>query len=124
MRVPCRYARRTYQLFGDPAYPLSPWLSAPFPVVANMTGAEARFNRDMSSVRITVEWGFGKIKGNWAYLDFERGMKPYLNDLQRMWPVAQILTNCHTCLYGSQTGNYFGVMPPSLEQYIAMGSNL
>ena len=78
----------------------------------------------MASVRIAVEWGFMKIKKNWAYVDFDQGMKPYLNDLQKIWPVAQILTNCHTCLYCSQTGNYFGVLPPSVEQYLSMGSNL
>ena len=124
MRRACRRAGRTYQLYGDPAYPLSPWLSAPFDASGFITGEEAHFNKRMSSVRIAVEWGFGKIKNNFAYLDFEKGMKPFLNDLQKYWPVAQILTNCHTCLYGSQTGRYFDLMPPSVERYLSMGSNL
>ena len=113
-----------YQLYGDPAYPLSPYLGAPFPSTILLNGAEAQFNVDMSRSRIAVEWGFGKVKGNFAYLDFEKGMKPYLNDIQRYWPVAQILTNCHTCLYGNQTSNYFNLPPPQLEVYLAMGSNL
>ena len=72
-----------------------------------------------------VECGFGKIKVNWPDIDFKKGMKPYQSDTQKIWLVAQILTNCHTCIYGSQTGNYgFTVMPPSLEVYLAMGSNL
>ena len=50
----------------------------------------------MSSARIAVEWGFGKIKGNFAYLDFAKGMRPYQSDIQKFWPVAQILTNCPT----------------------------
>ena len=51
-------------------------------------------------------------------------MKPYLNDIQRYWPVAQVLTNCHTCLYGSQASFYFDCRPPSLEQYVSMGEAL
>ena len=105
MRRACRRARKTYQLYGDPAYPQSAWLSSPFPTHVLPTAAEARFNRRMSSARIAVEWGFGKIKTNWAYLDFKKGMKPYQSDLQKFWPVAQILTNCHTCIYGNQTSN-------------------
>ena len=124
MRRACRRAGRTYQLYGDPAYPLSPWLGAPFPSDGLISGQEARFNKTMSAARIAVEWGFGKIKTNWSYLDFKKGMKPYQSDLQKFWPVAQILTNCHTCIYGSQTSNYFNVMPPPLEVYLAMGSNL
>ena len=93
------FMRRTYQLYGDPAYPLSPWLGAPFPSDGLITGEEARFNKTMSAARIAVEWGFGKIKVNWAYLDFKKGMRPYQSDIQKLWPVAQILTNCHTCIY-------------------------
>eukprot|EP00697_Spironema_sp_BW2_P008062 gnl/Spiro4/22556_TR11125_c0_g1_i1.p1 gnl/Spiro4/22556_TR11125_c0_g1~~gnl/Spiro4/22556_TR11125_c0_g1_i1.p1 ORF type:complete len:160 (-),score=19.62 gnl/Spiro4/22556_TR11125_c0_g1_i1:29-478(-) len=29
-----------------------------------------------------------------------------------------LLTNCHTCLYGSQTGDYFSLHPPALEVYL------
>ena len=78
----------------------------------------------MSSARIAVEWGFGKIKGNFAYLDFAKGMRPYQSDIQKFWPVAQILTNCHTCFYGSQTSRYFDLKPPSVEVYLFMGANL
>ena len=125
MRRACRRAGRTHQLYGDPAYPLSQWLGAPFDVPGGLlTAEEARLNASMSSARIAVEWGFGKIKTNWAYLDFEKGMKPYQSDIQKYWPVAQILTNCHTCLYGSQTSNYFRIRPPSLEVYLTMGVNL
>jgi hypothetical protein len=99
MRRACRRAGRTYQLYGDPAYPLSPWLGAPFPSDGLISGQEARFNKTMSAARIAVEWGFGKIKTNWSYLDFKKGMKPYQSDLQKFWPVAQILTNCVTRAY-------------------------
>ena len=60
-----------YPVFAHLAFSesLSPWLSAPFDASGFITGEEARFNKDMASVRIAVEWGFGKIKTNFAYLD-------------------------------------------------------
>ena len=51
-------------------------------------------------------------------------MKPYQQDISRYWPVAQILTNCHTCLRGSQTSAFFREKPPELEQYLQMGADL
>jgi hypothetical protein len=51
-------------------------------------------------------------------------MRPYQSDIQKFWPVAQILTNCHTCFYGSQTSRYFNLRPPSVEVYLSMGANL
>ena len=59
MRRACRRAGRTYQLYGDPAYPLSRWIGAPFDVaqLGLLTAEEARFNAGMSSARIAVEWG-------------------------------------------------------------------
>ena len=107
-----------YQLYGDTAYPQSQWIGGPFRHSA-LSPDESLFNERMSSTRITNEWGFGRIKLNWAFLDFENGQKVYLNDVAKYWPVAQILTNCHTCLYGNQTGWYFDEQPPKLEAYLS-----
>ena len=35
--------------------------------------------------------------------------------------VGNVLTNMHTCLYGSIVGKEFGMEPPSLEVYMAGG---
>ena len=118
MRRCCRRMGARYQLYGDPAYPQSQWVGGPFRH-ERLDAEEALFNARMSSTRISNEWGFGKIKLLWSYLDFENGQKVYLNDVQKYWPVAQILTNCHTCLYGSQTSMYFRVLPPKLEDYLS-----
>ena len=95
-------------------------MSCPFKH-ARLNADEAHFNTQMSRTRIPNEWGFGKIKGNFAFLDFSKGMEPYKSDIQRLWPVAVILTNCHTCCYGSQTGAHFSVKPPDLFEYVQMG---
>ena len=86
-----------------------------------LTVAEEQFNKTMSRIRVPNEWGFGKIKVLFAYVAFGRALRPLLSPIGYYWPVAQILTNCHTCLYGSQTSTYFAVKPPPLELYVLMG---
>ncbi|CAM9979863.1 unnamed protein product [Laminaria digitata] len=57
-----------YYIYGDPAYQLSPWLMAPFK--GAMTPWQEDFNAAMSTCRVTVEWGFGKIVALWPYVDY------------------------------------------------------
>lgn len=76
------------------------------------------FNLRMSSVRQAVEWGFGKIIIEFAFLDFKKNHKLLLQDVVSMYKTATILTNCHTCLYSSQTAQYFDIEPPMLEEYL------
>ena len=78
----------------------------------------------MSRVRVPNEWGFGKIKTLFAYVAWSRSLKPLLQPIGYYWPVAQILTNCHTCMYGSQAGSYFDMRAPKLEWYVSMGESL
>ena len=48
-------------ILGDPAYPCLYWLLTPFkqPRMNDLTEAEKRFNRTLSSMRVTVERAFG-----------------------------------------------------------------
>ena len=48
---------RYYQIFGDPAYGVSPVLLSPFD--GNKTAEQLEWNRDMSAVRMSVEHAFG-----------------------------------------------------------------
>lgn len=75
-------------------------------------------NKSMSSVRECVEWGFGKVVANFAFMDFKKNQKVLLQPLGRMYMVAVLMTNCHTCLYGSQTGSFFRVEAPELDAYL------
>ena len=68
----------------------------------------------MSSVRIAVEWGFGKIMANFQYLNHEENLKVLHQPVGIYFPVANILTNCHTCLYGSITGDCESMRPTRL----------
>lgn len=106
-----------YCLYGDPAYPLRPQLIAPFRG-AVLPDDQARFNKRMSSVRVTVEWAFGKILSNFAFVDYKKNQKLYLQPVGQYYDVAALFTNCHTCLYGSEVGDFFGLQPPSLHEYL------
>ncbi|CAM1298097.1 Uncharacterised protein r2_g751 [Pycnogonum litorale] len=106
-----------YYIYGDPAYPLSPHLMTPYRN-AVLTHSQAVFNTKMSRVRQCVEWGFGKIIQYFAFLDFKKNLKLFLQPVGKYFIVGTILTNCHTCLYGSVTTEFFKIQPPSLEEYL------
>ena len=105
-------------LYGDPAYPMRNQLIAPYKG-AILTDQQKEFNRRMSAVRECVEWQFGKIVQNFAFLDFKKNLKLYLQPVGKLYIVGALMTNCHTCINGSVTGAYFNVNPPALEDYLA-----
>ncbi|XP_075751972.1 uncharacterized protein LOC142817905 [Rhipicephalus microplus] len=106
----------SFCLYGDPAYPLRPLLLKPYG--GNVTVQQRAFNKRMSSVRQAVEWGFGKIAGLFAFLDFRKNQRLKRQNVSRMYKVGTILANCHTCMYSSQVSQHFQVEPPQLEEYL------
>ena len=110
----------TYCIYGDPAYPLSPVLQCPFRGAA-LTVNQRLFNRDMSAARVTVEWLFGIVLRDFAFLDFKANLKLWLSPIAIYYKVAVLLTNCLTCLNGgNQVSMLFGMSPPSIEEYLMM----
>ncbi len=103
-------------LFGDGGYANCPWLHTPFR--GQMTQEQTAFNEMMSSVHISVEWGFAKVKTLFAFTNFYCNQKLFLQPLGKYFTAATLLANCHTCLYGSEILSYFGVTPPTLEEYL------
>ena len=110
-----------YVLYGDPAYGVTNNIIAPFRG-ADLTAPQKHFNKAMSKVRVSVEWGFGKIAQHFAFLDLKKTSRFFFN-LLKYYIVASLLINCHTCLYGSVTGKYFNLVPPSLETYLSNTEN-
>ena len=110
--------RPPYVVYGDPAYGISRHIKAPFRG-AHLTPLQPQFNSDMSKVRASVEWGFGKISQYFAYLDFHKNLKVLLQPVGKYYAVGALLANCHTCLYGSATSSFFELEPPSLEVYLS-----
>ncbi|XP_075526500.1 uncharacterized protein LOC142558232 [Dermacentor variabilis] len=106
-----------FVIYGDPAYPLKPLLMKPYGG-SSLTTTQLEFNTSMSRVRQAVEWGFGKVISEFAFLDFKKNQKLLRQEVAHMYKAATILTNCHTCLYGSQVSQYFELHPPSLNEYL------
>lgn len=103
-------------IYGDPAYPLSIHLQAPFRN-ANLTAQMAEFNRRMSEVRVSVEWMFGTISNYYKFIDFKKQSKMGLSPVGKIYLVCAILQNAHSCIYGNQVSEYFNLSPPALQDY-------
>ena len=69
-----------YAMYGDLAYAQSIYLLRGFQKPP--TGSDkALFNRQMSSVRITVEWGFRDVVEKWKFQDFHRDLRTCQADM-------------------------------------------
>ena len=87
-------------MYGDPAYGLAGNIIGSFRG-AHIADDEQAFNREMSKVRTCVEWGFGKICLDFAYISVL-----LLQPVGKYYFVAGILIYCYTCLNGSQTSKF------------------
>lgn len=103
-------------IYGDPAYPHRVHIQAPFRNV-NLTPEMQLFNTSMSSVRVSVEWLFGNIINYFKFLDFKKNLKIGLSAVGKMYIVCGLLQNALTCLYGNQTAEFFGIHPPTIQEY-------
>jgi DDE superfamily endonuclease len=70
---------------------------------------ESEFNNRMSKVRVSVEWCFRKVILLFPFLYFKKNLKVYLQPVGKLYFVAVLLTNMHTCAYGSLTSTFFKV---------------
>lgn len=76
----------------------------------------------MNSVRIMIEWGFGKVVNTFRIHSFTPVQKPHLSRIAVWYLVSVLLVNCQVCMYGSQAAAYFECKPPSLEEYLREAS--
>ncbi|XP_055353196.1 uncharacterized protein LOC129599081 [Paramacrobiotus metropolitanus] len=105
---------KIFRLYGDPAYPISAYLEGPFKPATNQI--EYDFNEAMSPCRIAVEWGFGEVVQQFAFLDFWKNLKIFLQPVGLLYTVGTLLLNCRVCLgYGGKVADYFCVVPATLE---------
>lgn len=71
----------------------------------------------MSRVREAVEWGFGEVVRQFAFLDFHKNQKVLLQPVGIYYVVGILLCNAHVTLHGSQVSQYFACQPPTLFEY-------
>lgn len=106
-----------YKVFGDAAYAIMSHVKRGWTGMLN--NQQRLDNMHMAQACIAVEWGFGKVVNDYAFVD-HKNLKLFLQPIGRIYFCAVLLTNFHTCLYGSETGKLFQLDSPSLENYVAM----
>lgn len=106
-----------YYIYGDSGYPMKRHLITPY-LGSALTDEQIQFNVTMSKMRIAVEWEFGDLYEQFAFLSFKYNHKIFIQQVAKCYLVSTILKNCRTCLYGSQTSQYFNCSPPTLEEYL------
>ena len=104
-------------LYGGSAYPLRGPIIATF-LGLHLTAEQELFNKNMSSVRQSVEWGFGKVLHLFQFLCYKNNLNIFLQLVAMYYMVATLHVNTHTCLYGSQISSFVGLNRPNLETYL------
>jgi hypothetical protein len=116
-----RFEHEIYLLCGDAAYSIRELLLGPYSG-GNLLQIQRNFNNSIKVLRIAIEWGMGngfqKVASQFAFVDFKKNQKLLLQGVETMYKISVLLTNCHTCLYGSETSQYFDIVPPPLEVYL------
>ena len=113
-------AARRFRCYGDSIYPPSTEISRRRRVPPLTPNHKAQ-NSLVNASRTSIEWEFGKSNQLWRHVDLPRQMKLQHCPIGvgKLFTCAHLLTNLHTTLYGSQTGLYFQLAPPTLENYLA-----
>ena len=109
--------RRQLAIYGDTAYNLKPYFYMPFKGT-NLTAEEITCNCRMSHVHNCVEWGFRKQKTLFTFTSYFMNQKILLQPVGNYFLAGTLLTNYHTCLYGSVMSSYFRCAPLSLWDYL------
>ena len=108
-----------YVVYGDQGYTYRAHVARPFRA-AQLSPLRRAFNERMATVRVSVEWGFARVKQLFAFLSFVPSLRVYNSPVGKVYRVAVLLSNMITCLEGkSEASEYFHCSPPSLDEYMA-----
>ncbi|KAF7331266.1 DDE Tnp4 domain-containing protein [Mycena kentingensis (nom. inval.)] len=107
---------RYYQVFGDPAYGVRPWLLSGYPRL-DLSREEHEWNVLMAEWRIEVEHGFADVVRLWPFTNAWWKHRIWSSPVGCYYRVAVLLTNASNCLRPNQTSQYFNCQPPVLEEY-------
>ena len=108
-------------IYGDAGYGLEKGILSSYRShhsTGQHTESEEIFNASMARQRIVVEWCFGKLVTLFPLIDYFKKLKVGLSQVGSWIFTAVLLTNAHTCYYGSETTAYFDCPPPSIQEYL------
>ena len=117
--MPDNGPNQIYALYGDLAYAQNAYVLGGFRNVGTNSD-EATYNRLLSAVRITVEWGFGDLMEQWKFLDFRSAMKIFQCPVAQYYINAAFLSNLRNCLLGNKTQQYFNAKQLTIDEYLAL----
>lgn len=108
-------------VYGDPAYGTSNAVISGVKRIGDLTEDEREFNRQMSKVRQSVEWGFGNVIKNFSFVDYDKSLRLGLQPVGQLYLLAILFTNIRTLLYSSEVSQKFQCAPPTLHEYLFPG---
>lgn len=113
-----------YYLYGDSGFAVLNSLVGPYRA-PEPGSIEQTFNIMMSQVRVTVEWGFGRVLNLFPFLDSHRILRTGSSPVSAYYRVAVILCNLRTILDGRNeisdqffSGSAHEVLP-TVHEYLA-----
>jgi len=114
-----RREERLY-LYGDPAYCASATTMGAYKRAAGaqLSAQQHLFNAQMSSCRISVEHGFAHVQNKWMKNAFHHSLRAGSSPVAAYFLTAVLFSNLYTCLRGNQIGMRFGLVPPTLDEYL------
>jgi hypothetical protein len=103
---------RYFQLMADSAYSNGPFM-------IRVPGGRGPDAVRCSALRVAVEHAFSKIYQKCPAMDWSSNLRLFSGQrVIEMFYNCALLCNMHTCLNGSQIGNYFNCACPSLDDYM------
>ncbi len=119
-----RFHGHRYTYYGDKAYHMNLYHCTAAKkrnrnLPAHIRQYQRRSNRMMGKYRISVEWGFGKVKARCPILTKKKEvMQLFKKNLPSLVRVCILMTNIDTTLRGSQTSLYYKCQAPSIQEYL------
>ena len=109
-----------FYLFADRGYVHgNPYVQVPYKG-PGLQPYQLAYNNQMSKIRQPVEWSFGKVSKYFAFVDFEKNQKVYLQEVGMNYIAATLLSNMMICFRGNVAFKFFGLEPPSADEYLRM----
>lgn len=114
-----------YCVYADKGYTteMSGCITAAFkkPTFGTLSAAEQAFNTAMSVQRVEIEHSLLGMPHHFGYLNNISQMKLHGTPVDAYYCTAVLFTNLLNCInQSSQVSRHFAILPPTIEEYLAM----